>query len=200
MKGETAARQRLEALETRISQLVVPMPSAYWKLRDEMRQMLENAHAEGLLKQAVHQIRPLYKSTEPDARGVIIISGGKHTEMWNADDQFARDDDARFNFAVVARYAKDAAPELIAYHFNLAFPASHAPGFVRFDCNEAHFADAFRNASLSPLRCHSHPGHSRMTVPSPLLSPSRSSTLSCVTICGDGFVTPCMTVEVSRCV
>ena len=171
MKGDAAARERLELLETRIGQLVVPMPSAYWKLRDEMRQMLENAHAEGFLKQAVHQIRPLYKCTEPDARGVIMISGGKRTERWDTAEQFARDDDARFNFTVVARYAKAADPELIAYHFNLAFPGNHVPGFVRFDCNEAHFADAFRDASLSPLRCHVHPGHSRMTVPSPLLSP-----------------------------
>ena len=171
MKGEAAARQRLEALETRVSQLAVPMPSTYWKLRDEMRQMLENAYAEGLLKQAVHQIKLLYKSTEPDAHGVMMISGGKRTEIWDAGDQFARDDDARFNFTVVARYAKAAAPELIAYHFNLAFPNTHAPSFVRFDCNEAHFADASRNASMSPLRCHTHPGHSRMTVPSPFLSP-----------------------------
>lgn len=171
MKGETAARQRLEALEARVSQLAVPMPSKYWQLRDEMRQMLENAHADGLLKQAVREIRPLYKTTDPDPRGFVVINGGKRTETWDADDQFARDDDARFNFTVVARYARAADPELIAYHFNLAFPGSHTPGFVRFDCNEAHFADANRDAAQSPLRCHTHPGHSHMTVPSPILSP-----------------------------
>lgn len=171
MKGETAARQRLEALEARIVKPVVPMPPSYWQLRDEMRQTLENAHAEGLLKQAVHQIKPLYKIIGPDTRGVMVITGGKRAETWAADEQFARDDDARFNFAVVARYAKAADPELIAYHFNLAFPVGHAPGFVRFDCNEAHFADASRDASRSPLRCHTHPGHPDMTVPSPVLSP-----------------------------
>jgi hypothetical protein len=79
--------------------------------------------------------------------------------------------DARFNFVVVARYAKHAAPELIAYHFNLAFPGIHVPAFVRFDCNEAHFASAARNAARSPLQCHTHPGHAHMTVPSPVLSP-----------------------------
>jgi hypothetical protein len=102
------------------------------------------------------------------------IASESEVEVFRVDappDADSLADDARFNFTVVARYAKAADPELIAYHFNLAFPGNHAPGFVRFDCNEAHFADAFRDASLSPLRCHMHPGHSRMTVPSPLLSP-----------------------------
>jgi hypothetical protein len=145
VKSETAARTRLEALEARVSGLVVPMPSKYWQLRDELRQMLENAHKHGLLKQAVREIKPLYKCIAPDSHGVALINGGKRTEVWDAADQFARDDGARFNFSVVARYAEAAAPELIAYHFNLAFPGTHAPGFVRFDCNEAHFADANRD-------------------------------------------------------
>jgi hypothetical protein len=171
VKGETAARQRLEALEARVGQPTVPLPPTSWQLRDQMRQTLENAHAEGLLEQAVHQIKVLYKCIEPDPRGFMMITGGARAETWDADCQFARDDDARFNFTVIARYAKTAAPELIAYHFNLAFPGTHAPAFVRFDCNEAHFADASRNAALSPLRCHTHPGHGQMTVPSPVLSP-----------------------------
>jgi hypothetical protein len=171
LKGEQAASQRLEALEVRIGQPAVPMPIEYWKLRDDMRQTLENAHAEGLLKQGVREIKPLYKCTEPDAHGFMLITGGKRAETWDADDQFARDDDARFNFAVVSRYAKGADPELISYHFNLAFPGIHAPGFVRFDYNEAKFANASRNAARSPLRCHVHPGHPNMTVPSPVLSP-----------------------------
>jgi hypothetical protein len=171
LSGERAARGRLEGLEARIGRLAVPMPPKHWQLRDEMRQTLEVAHADGLLKQAVHQIKPLYRSTEPDARGFMVITGGKRAETWAAGDQLARDDDARFNFTVVARYTKAAAPELVAYHFNLAFPGAHAPAFVRFDCNEAHFADASRDASRSPLRCHTHPGHAQMTVPSPVLSP-----------------------------
>lgn len=171
MKGEVSARARLEALEARILVPVVPMPPTPWQLRDEMRQTLENAHAEGLLQQATHQIKLLYRCTEPDARGVLVITGGKRAETWGADEQFARNDGARFNFVVVARYAKATVPELIAYHFNLAFPDAHAPAFVRFDCNEAQFADASRNAARSPLRCHTHPGHAQMTVPSPVLSP-----------------------------
>ena len=171
MKGEKAARARLEALEARVAEMTVPLPPKSWQLRDGMRQTLENAHTDRLLKQAVHDIKPLYTSTEPDPRGVMMITGGKRAETWDAADQFERDDGARFNFVVVARYLKDAAPELIAYHFNLAFPGIHAPAFVRFDCNEAEFADVARNAARSPLRCHSHPGHAQMTVPSPVLSP-----------------------------
>jgi hypothetical protein len=171
LSGEAAARRRLEALEARIVQSAVPMPDKYWDLRDEMRRTLENAYFDGLLVQTVKQIGLLYTSTKPDARGVMLILGGKRAETWAADDQFARDDDAHFNFAVVCRYARDAAPELLAYHFNLAFRGAHAPVFVRFDCNEAHFADASRDASQSPLRCHTHPGHPHMTVPSPVLSP-----------------------------
>jgi hypothetical protein len=171
LKGETAARLRLEALEARVGQPAVPMPPTYWQLRDEMRQTLENAHADGLLEQDVRQIRALYTCIEPNALGFMLITGGKRAETWAPVDQFARDDDARFNFTVVSRYARDAAPELIAYHFNLAFPGIHAPSFVRFDYNEARFADDARNAARSPLRCHSHPGHTHMTVPSPVLSP-----------------------------
>lgn len=171
MNGEDAARRRLEALEARIRLQAVPMPPSSWELRDEMRQTLENAHFAGLLTQTVRQIGALYKSTKPDARGVMVITGGARAETWNVGDQFARDDDARFNFVVVARYAKAATPELIAYHFNLAFPDNRVPAFVRFDCNEAHFASADRNAARSPLQCHTHPGHPHMTVPSPVLSP-----------------------------
>ena len=171
MRGDDAARRRLEALEARIVQPTVPLPAKYWELRDEMRRTLENANTEGLLQQSMKQIKLLYKSTEPDALGVMVITGGKRAETWNVDDQFARDDDARFNFSVVCRYARGAQPELVAYHFNLAFPGAHAPAFVRFDCNEAHFADASRNAARSPLRCHTHPGHAQMTAPSPVLSP-----------------------------
>lgn len=171
MKGEAAACKRLLALEERIGQLAVPMPPKFWQLRDEMRQTLENAHTEGLLMQAAHQIRPLYKVIDPDSRGIGLIAGGTRAESWKAGDQFERNDGARFNFAVVARYSGGADRELIAYHFNLAFQDGHAPSFVRFDCNEAAFADAPRNPARSPLRCHSHPGHAGMTVPSPVLSP-----------------------------
>lgn len=171
MRGYDAARKRLLALEERIGGPAVPLPPTFWQLRDEMRQTLENAHSEGLLLQAPRQIGLLYKVTPPDSRGTVLIDGGKRAEAWGAEDQLERNDRARFNFAVVVRYSKGFAPELISYHFNLSFEAGHAPSFVRFDYNDAAFANASRDPVRSPLRCHSHPGHASMTVPSPVLSP-----------------------------
>lgn len=178
MNGHQAARDRLVALEQRISAIYPVLPPAFWELRQNIRRVLEQAHMDGCLKQPSKDIRPpLYQSKEPDGYGVAVITGGRRSETWADGGQFERDDGARFNFSIVVSYQESKpneppkAPSLIAYHFNLAFPDNRVPAFVRFDLNEAKFASESRDAARSPLLCHSHPGHSDMTVPSPILAP-----------------------------
>jgi hypothetical protein len=92
------------------------------------------------------------------------------------NNQIERNDGARFNFTIQvgypARLARRKEPEIISYHFNMAFREGHQPLFIRFDLNEANFVKGgVREAVHSPLLCHMHPGHGKMTVPSMVLSP-----------------------------
>lgn len=172
MRGVESARQRLAALEKRLLVTIPQLPPYFWQLRENIRQVLENASQEGLLRQSMADIKkPLFSSMKPDNLGAAVISGGIRAETWAEGGQFERNDGARFNFSIVVSYPKKKDPTLTAYHFNLAFAGIHSPIFVRFDLNEGKFVTPERNTTQSPLLCHSHPGHGDMTVPSPVLSP-----------------------------
>jgi hypothetical protein len=173
-KSDRDARQRLLDLEQRIRGAPPALPQYFFQLQMRIHQILEQACMSGRLKNNFRELtKPLYEYTKPDEKGVAVIDGGARAERWTATNQFRRDDGACFNFFVMVRYPPPtASPELIAYHFNLAFPDGRAPSFVRFDLNEAEYAKPEeRDALQSPLLCHVHPGRSKMTIPTPLLAP-----------------------------
>jgi hypothetical protein len=158
------------------------LPDKFWKLKDEIRTILTDGALDGSLKQSFREIEPLIRnSREPDEYGVASIAGGDRHEVWAGNNQIERGDGARFNFAIHVGYPTHRAPrevpELLSYHFNMAFQDGHQPLFIRFDLNEAKFVtdvartDVARDAVHSPLLCHMHPGHTKMTVPSMVLSP-----------------------------
>lgn len=176
-KGENAARRRLEALEKRILEAAPAIPDKFWMLKEEIRKILAEAALDGCLRHSFREIEPLIKSSrEPDQHGIASIAGGDRHEVWEGKKQIERNDGARVNFAIQVGYPAPLTlrkkPEIVAYHFHLAFQDGHQPLFVRFDLNEANFVKGgIRDAVYSPLLCHMHPGHGEMTVPSMVLSP-----------------------------
>ena len=177
--GDREARDRLLALEQRLGRTAPALPREVWQLYGEIQQLLERACKSGKLKNSIRDLQnSLLSRTKPDRNGATVIAGGLRTERWSEERQFVRDDRACFNFSVTVRYppvGSTEAPELIAYHFNLAFPnapAQPSPAFVRFDLNDAEFTKgSVRDALRSPLLCHAHPGHGKMTIPTPVLAP-----------------------------
>lgn len=177
--GDREARERLLALEQRIGRAAPALPPELWQLYTEIQQILERACKSGRLKNSIRELeKSLLSRTKPDRYGVTVIAGGLRTERWSEERQFVRDDQACFNFSVTVQYPSAGStgdPELIAYHFNLAFPNASgqpSPAFVRFDLNDAEFTKGgVRDALRSPLLCHAHPGHGKMTIPTPVLAP-----------------------------
>lgn len=185
--SDDAARRRLLALEARIAGSPPILPPYFSELQMEIRQLLDQACRSRRLTNNFRDLKPpLYSYTNPDQRGIAVIAGGSRAEFWTDSNQFRRDDKAHFNFILTVRYppggGAPALPELIAYHFNVAFPdkgtpetqvaVKQIPPFVRFDLNDAEYAKPVtRDPLRSPLLCHSHPGHPEMTVPSPILAP-----------------------------
>jgi len=79
--------------------------------------------------------------------------------------QFRRHDDGLFNFGVTVRQEKRSL-ELVAYRFELRLPENSEPRFIRFDLNGPEHDNSKRD-----IRCHLHPGHDDLLVPSALLAP-----------------------------
>lgn len=176
--GDREARDRLLGLEQRIRRTAPDLPREHWKLQAEIHLILERACTSGRLKNSIRELKSLLSHTKPDRYGAAVIAGGSRTERWSEERQFVRDDRACFNFSVTVQYpsaGSTGAPELIAYHFNLAFPnapGQPSPAFVRLDLNDAEFTKGgVRDALRSPLLCHAHPGHGKMTIPTPVLAP-----------------------------
>ena len=171
MKGEAAARNRLGGLERRVLDQQPELLPKLWQVSTKVRQLLEEAHFDGLLKQSPREIRALLDAPhDPDPDGGAVIRGGLRAEAWEADPQFERDDGARFNFEITLLYPPNEANarRLVSYHCNIAFQDGRHPVMVRLDYVKLGGVES--NATI-PLRCHTHPGTPKMTVPSPVLSP-----------------------------
>lgn len=173
-KSDRDARQRLLELERRISDNRPDLPEHFYQFQLKIHQRLEQACNSGhLLNRFRDLTKPLYEYTTPESnKGIGFVDGGSRVDRWVNTNQFRRDDGACFNFFVMVRYLPTYPPELIAYHFNIAFPDGRAPAFVRFDLNEAEYAKPEeRDALQSPLLCHAHPGRKHMIIPTPIMAP-----------------------------
>lgn len=108
---------------------------------------------------------------EAPPRCAGIYGGEKDFKRSGARPCFRRIDGAWFVFTITVRSLTRTQIELLAYDFELCFPArdqqeAGLPRFVRFDLNlPGHGNDA------KGLRCHVHPGHDDLSAPAPLMSP-----------------------------
>lgn len=102
-----------------------------------------------------------------------IYGAGPRSERQNFDrdpshPHFKRTDDAWFDFALTLREDRRGVI-LLSYSGELRFPAGdqwNGLSFLRWDMNGADHHNQQRF-----LRCHLHPGHEELLVPSPMLHP-----------------------------
>lgn len=88
-----------------------------------------------------------------------IVGGDKNQERDRRLRHFTREDDAWFDFTITVREHPQRL-ELLAYDFEIRFPAGSGAPFLRFDLN----LPAHRNEARE-LRAHAHPGSDDIQVP-----------------------------------
>ncbi len=107
---------------------------------------------------------------EDKQKGQSVVRGG----LLGGQKPFARlpesallrrDDDAWLHFTVTLSQAADRL-ELLAYDFELVFPANHSPPWIRFDLNYPEHSNQARD-----LRSHLHPGNDDILLPAPIMTP-----------------------------
>ncbi|WP_437568072.1 hypothetical protein [Sorangium sp. So ce542] len=104
----------------------------------------------------------------PPAKGPHIIVGG--VKDFRRDPQSAhivRGDGSWIHFTITVDWDGRKLLSLIAYDFEIVFPAGHSPRFIRIDLNEPGHENETRE-----LRSHIHPGNDDLLLPAPVLTPS----------------------------
>lgn len=155
--------KRFTELQQRICDTPCPMERDSRALYKQLKTTLLTAWTRGYLLTPHHEVTALMKREESD--GNILIEGGVvDFRRTSEKDQFRRKDGGLFNFGVTVR--EKPALELIAYRFELRLPQGSEPRFIRFDLNRPD-----HDNSEAGIRCHLHPGHDDLLVPSALLAP-----------------------------
>jgi hypothetical protein len=95
-----------------------------------------------------------------------IVGGEKNQHRDRGVAHLVRDDEAWFDFTITVR-ERTGELELLAYNFEIRFPAAMGAPFLRFDLNLPEHRNEDRE-----LRSHLHPGSDDVHVPSPLMSPA----------------------------
>ena len=128
-----------------------------------LRKQFLDAYDSDLLKTGSEGI---HRSIQMERDKEGMISGGVKSFRRNpADARLVRDDGAWIHFTISVR-PKDGTLELLAYDFEIVFPAGHAPAFLRLDLNPEDHPNAGRE-----LRSHAHPGHDDIQIPAPVMTP-----------------------------
>lgn len=140
------------------------MPATASELFRHVRRELIEASETGLLENPPYEIFGRVKLIR-EQRYRLITGGDKNFERSRDLAHFARPDGFWFDFTITLT-EDDQGLALIAYAFELRFPAEGPIQFVRFDLDppdQAHEDDG--------LRCHMHPGSDDIRLPAPLLAP-----------------------------
>lgn len=165
----TAADQRIRralALQERVLRLEPMLPDDAKALVADMRALLWAASDDGVLATKPREIHALLK-TIPEGDGKIAIAGGyKDFRRTGEHPRFVRKDGAWFHFTLTVAARRGKPLDLIAYDFELVFPAGAHPAFVRFDLNPPD-----HHNQEEGLRSHVHPGTDDCSAPSPFMSP-----------------------------
>lgn len=104
---------------------------------------------------------------EPPAKGPHIIVGGvKDFRREPQSAHLVRDDGSWIHFTITVDWDGKKLLSLIAYDFEIVFPAGHSPPFIRIDLNKPGHENETRE-----LRSHIHPGSDDLLLPAPVLTP-----------------------------
>ncbi|WP_428263577.1 hypothetical protein [Haliangium sp.] len=168
----------MHGLQERILTPDIALPATAKKLYKELKNALLRASEEELIRSPQADIARLLRL---DPRGTehlpgnVIIGGTLDTDFKRiapVTDLFQRHDGALFRFSIiVAERGRSKPLDLIGYVFELRFPDdvvqdARTPRFIRFDLNVPD-----HNNESKGLRCHLHPGHDDLQVPSALMTP-----------------------------
>jgi hypothetical protein len=167
-----AFRQRLLAVQERISGAKPSLPVTEDELFRALRKMLLTASDEGILTNEPHVIHNYLKKTQPppEARAhqsaVAIVGGEKNQHRSKERKHFLRADGAWFDFAITVARSRGGPLALLGYDFEIRFPQGQAPSWIRIDLNlPGH------DNEEDGLRSHLHPGNDDLQAPAPVLSP-----------------------------
>jgi len=172
---EAECTRSLKALQTRAVPLA--LPSSAEEIWQRVRVTLQKAVRAELLKTSAHEVFRLLRRVGCTQRGTNgtyyeFSCGPTNDERKRPDsrDCLVRDDGAVLSFSVtLGEHPSATGLELLAYRYDLTFPRSEGPSFVRFDLdwpNQGHDKDG--------LRAHIHPGLKEGRLPSPILAPSEA--------------------------
>jgi hypothetical protein len=142
-------------------------------LFEAMLKRLAKAMRDDVLTISPKELREYVKMSERESKlGTYQIVGGLKAFRREPDmAQLKRSDGAWIHFSLTAR-SQAQAVEMLAYDFEIVFPAGHSPVFLRFDLNE----QGHRNEGRE-IRSHLHPGNDDLLVPAPVMTPLELLTL-----------------------
>jgi hypothetical protein len=169
----------LEAIQQHEVARELGLPNRAKVLHRELRNMLVRASNTGAIQTlpiSIHQRVRLLPEPPPqladDLRqralhdgAFCIVGGEKNQHRDRSIEHLVRSDGAWFDFSITVR---EGGPhlELLAYDFEIRFPAGMGMPFLRFDLN----LPAHRNEERE-MRAHMHLGCEDILCPAPLMSP-----------------------------
>lgn len=167
---------RLEAVQSHALSRSIALPRGPEALCRELRNALRAASDEGVLLTSPHEIFQRVRTLSGPPRNLAeqlrerrlldraycIVGGEKNQDRDRAVSHLLRDDGAWFDFSITVRESAGNL-ELLAYDFEIRFPAAMGASFLRFDLN----LPAHRNEDRE-LRSHLHVGSDDMYVPAPI--------------------------------
>lgn len=142
------------------------------ELRTKILKCLTQAHNQGILLTNLSEIHSLLKLQKSQQKGEIWeILGGKKKNFDRIKDKkeygyFERNDQAWFDFAITIDKQSKKTAEIIGFDFEIRFPDTQQPNFIRFDLNLPN-----HNNEIKGMRYHLHPGNDDIMIHSPPLSP-----------------------------
>lgn len=145
-----------EANVKRPSELLVQIRNALYRAVSEERLV-----PKGDLAQIVQLTQDKHDSSK------FVLTGGiKDFRRDEANARLIRDDLAWFHFTITLQAPREGSVEVLGYDFEIVFPRSHQPPWIRFDYNLPGTDNEARN-----IRSHVHPGSDDLQLPAPILRP-----------------------------
>lgn len=138
-----------------------------------LRAQLLKAYEDGSLQTGLNDIYKYVGLAKEPGADEEILGGEKDFRRDPARAHLVRDDGAWIHFTIRVRQEGRKTLTLVAYDFEIVFPAPHTPaslvvnpGFLRVDLNPPDHPNAERE-----IRSHVHPGNDDLQWPAPVMTP-----------------------------
>lgn len=174
-REEAAQVRGIRGLQERLRDSLGMLPASASSVYVNLISIARRAITSDVLITSPYDLQRLIKLSEPtranDGHLVYAIAGGpKDFTRLQAgiepSTRLVREDSAVIHFSLTLKERPEQPVELVAYNFEIYFPSREPLEFIRFDLN-FHGTD---NDDLG-LRCHMHPNHEDIQIPSAILTP-----------------------------